>query len=277
MRRASRPQSHVFDPKCVCRRSDEVARLSQSRPAQICVLRPRTQLERVDRWILLPRHPRPERMLAALLREPHLREVRIRIHPILVIQQPDPFMRRIQQVRASRAPGGALALTLAPFLIRPAYAARRASCTAWSCDPMVVTYYPRSATRIVTTGRDKSISSKRRGFTDDDRRACRHLKTEKRVLRYVLRARPRWCSPLTRLFSDGASCGTSSRAATRGTSSRSVPCVSVRCCHDLHVCVGRREHECASSSRRYCHDRVRPSCSPSFFFNSLSSTPFNLN
>jgi hypothetical protein len=113
--------------------------------------------------------------------------LRIRTHPLLVVHQPYPFMRRLQQVRASRAPGGALALTLAPFLIRPTYAARRASCTAWSCDPTVVTSYPRSATRIVTLGREKNISSKRRGFTDDERKAYRYLKTEKRVFKYVLR------------------------------------------------------------------------------------------
>jgi hypothetical protein len=65
-------------------------------------------------------------------------------------------------------------------------------CAAWSCDATVVTSYPRSATRIVTPGREKSISLKRRGFTDDDRKAYRHLKTEKRLLKYVLRSRPRW-------------------------------------------------------------------------------------
>jgi hypothetical protein len=44
--------------------------------------------------------------------------LRIRIYPILVMHQPDSFMRRFQQLRASRAPGGTLALTLAPFLTR---------------------------------------------------------------------------------------------------------------------------------------------------------------
>jgi hypothetical protein len=32
--------------------------------------------------------------------------LRIRIHPIVVIHQPDPFVRRLQQVRAPRVPGG---------------------------------------------------------------------------------------------------------------------------------------------------------------------------
>jgi hypothetical protein len=131
---------------------------AKSRPMQICVVRPRARLARLSRTLLREVHLRAQvrgrDVRNGLARPAHSHT------PYLVIHQPDPFMRCLQQVHASRAPGGALALTLALFLIRPAYAARRASCTAWSCDAPVVTSYPRSATRIVTPGREKSISSK---------------------------------------------------------------------------------------------------------------------
>jgi hypothetical protein len=50
--------------------------------------------------------------------------------------QLDPFMRRHWQVRASSAAGGALALTLAPVLFRPACVARMATRTDRSYDSM---------------------------------------------------------------------------------------------------------------------------------------------
>jgi hypothetical protein len=52
-------------------------------------------------------------------------------------------------------------------------------------------------------GRQKTISLKR-GFTNVDRKGYQRLKAEKRVSKYVLASRSRWCSMLTRLLSDGA-------------------------------------------------------------------------